>query len=132
MGDIEQHELGSLVSLEAGKVSAYALQHLTSRGIFFCTPTDEVYAGQVVGEHIRDDELVINVCRTKNLTGHRAVPKAITDALSTPRVMSLDESIEYLHEDELLEVTPESLRIRKKILNHSERQKIAKRAKHNK
>ena len=132
MGDIEKHELGSLVSLEAGKVSGYALQHLTSRGIFFSSPTEEVYAGQVVGEHIRDDELVINVCRTKNLTGHRAVPKSIIDALPAPREMSLDESIEYLHEDELLEVTPESLRIRKKILNHSERQKIAKRAKHNK
>ena len=129
MGDIEKHELGSLVSLETGTVSGYALQHLTSRGIFFLAPTEPVYIGQVVGEHIRDDELVINVCRTKNLTGHRAVPKSIIDALPAPRVMSLDESIEYLHEDELLEVTPESLRIRKKILTHSERQKIAKRSK---
>ncbi len=129
MGDIEQHELGSLVSLETGTVSGYALQHLTSRGIFFLAPTEPVYIGQVVGEHIRDDELVINICRTKNLTGHRAVPKSIIDALPAPRVMSLDESIEYLHGDELLEVTPDSLRIRKKILVHSERQKIAKRAK---
>ncbi len=132
MGDIEKHELGSLVSLETGTVSGYALQHLTSRGIFFLAPTEPVYQGQVVGEHIREDELVINVCRTKNLTGHRAVPKSIIDALPSPHIMSLDESIEYLHEDELLEVTPESLRIRKKILNHSERQKIAKRAKNSK
>jgi len=128
-GTIEAYELGSLVSLETGKVSAYALTHLTSRGVFFVEPTDEVYTGQVVGEHIRDDELVINVCRTKNLTGHRAVPKAIVDALPPARLMSLDQAIEYLHEDELLEVTPQSLRIRKKELRHSERQKVAKRAK---
>ncbi|NKQ37602.1 MAG: translational GTPase TypA [Chloroflexi bacterium] len=128
-GAIEAYELGSLVSLETGKVSAYALTHLTSRGVFFVEPTDEVYTGQVVGEHIRDDELVINVCRTKNLTGHRAVPKAIVDALPPARLMSLDQAIEYLHEDELLEVTPQSLRIRKKELRHSERQKVAKWAK---
>ena len=127
-GPVETYRLGSLVSLETGRVSAYALTHLTSRGVFFVAPADEVYAGQVVGEHIRDDELVVNVCRTKNLTGHRAVPKAIVEALPPPRLMSLDEAIEYLHEDELLEVTPHSLRIRKKELHHSLRQKGAKRA----
>ncbi|MBX3056452.1 MAG: translational GTPase TypA [Anaerolineae bacterium] len=129
-GEIEHNELASMVSLETGKVSAYALQHLTSRGIFFVDPTEEVYAGQVVGEHIRDDELVVNVCRTKNLTGHRAVPKAIVDALPAATKFSLDEAIEYLHEDELLEVTPASLRIRKKELRHAERQKETKRAKY--
>jgi GTP-binding protein len=128
-GDIESRTFGSLVSLETGTVSAYALQHLQSRGTFFVNPGVEVYKGQVVGEHIRDDELVINVCRTKNLTGHRAVPKAIVDALSPSRLMSLDEAIEYLHKDELLEVTPESLRIRKKELAHDVRQRQAKRAK---
>ncbi len=129
-GDIEQNELASMVSLETGKVSAYALQHLTTRGVFFVGPTDEVYAGQVVGEHIRDDELVVNVCRTKNLTGHRAVPKAIVEALPAATKFSLDEAIEYLHDDELLEVTPESLRIRKRELRHDHRQKHAKRAKY--
>jgi GTP-binding protein len=129
MGEIEHNELASMVSLETGKVSAYALQHLTSRGVFFVDLMVDVYAGQVVGEHIRDDELVINVCRTKNLTGHRAVPKAIVESLPPATKLSLDEAIEYLHEDELLEVTPESLRIRKRELNHAERQKVAKRAK---
>ena len=118
-----------MVSLETGTVSAYALQHLQSRGTFFLAPGEDVYKGQVVGEHIRDDELVVNVCRTKNLTGHRAVPKSIVEALSSPRVMSLDEAMEYLHKDELLEVTPESLRIRKKELAHDVRQKLAKRSK---
>ncbi len=128
-GVIETKVIGSLVSLETGTVSGYALEHLTSRGTFFVKPQDEVYKGQVVGQHIRDDELVINVCRTKNLTGHRAVPKSIVEALSSPKVMSLDESIEYLGFDELLEVTPESVRIRKKVLDHSVRQRTAKRVK---
>jgi GTP-binding protein len=128
-GEIEMTENGSLVSLETGRVAAYALQHLRQRGTFFTMPGDQVYAGQVVGQHIRDEDLVINVCRTKHLTGHRAVPTAIVEALSTPRLMSLDESIEYLSADELLEVTPDSLRIRKKELKHEQRMKEAKRAK---
>jgi len=130
-GDIDHTEFGSLVSLESGPVSGYALEHLTARGTFFVRPSvDEVYAGQVVGEHIRDEDLVINVCRTKNLTGHRAKPTSIVEALSPPRIMTLDEAIEYLHEDELLEVTPESLRIRKMVLDHNMRNREAKRVKY--
>jgi GTP-binding protein len=130
-GDIDHTEFGSLVSLETGPVSGYALEHLTARGTFFVRPSiDEVYAGQVVGEHIRDEDLIINVCRTKNLTGHRAKPTAIVESLSPPRIMTLDEAIEYLHEDELLEVTPESLRIRKMVLDHNNRNREAKRVKY--
>ncbi|MFN2138959.1 MAG: translational GTPase TypA [Candidatus Promineifilaceae bacterium] len=128
-GEIETAENGSLISLETGRVAAYALQHLRQRGTFFVMPGDQVYGGQVVGQHIRDEDLVINVCRTKHLTGHRAVPTAIVEALSTPRLMSLDESIEYLSADELLEVTPESLRIRKKDLRHDQRMKDLKKGK---
>ncbi len=128
-GDIDTAENGSLVSMDQGRVAAYALQHLQQRGAFFVMPGDQVYTGQVVGQHIRDEDLVINVCRTKNLTGHRAVPTAIVEALSTPRLMSLDENIEYLSNDELLEVTPESLRIRKKELRHDLRMKAIKKAK---
>jgi GTP-binding protein len=127
-GDMDTQEHGSLISLETGPVSAYALQHLQARGEFFVRPGDEVYAGQVVGENTRNEEIVINVCRTKNLTGHRAVPKAIVDSLSPPRNFSLDDAIEYLDQDELLEVTPEFFRIRKKELNHELRQKLARRA----
>ena len=117
--------------LESGPVSGYALEHLTARGTFFVRPSvDEVYAGQVVGEHIRDEDLIINVCRTKNLTGHRAKPTAIVEPLSPPRIMTLDEAVEYLHEDELLEVTPESLRIRKMVLDHNMRNREAKRVKY--
>lgn len=129
VGEIEDRTLGSLVSLETAPVSAYALQHLVQRGTFFVAPGEDVYSGQVVGENIRGDDLVLNVCRTKNLTGHRAAPKGIVEALSAPRIFSLDEAIEYLGTDELLEVTPQSLRIRKKELRHEIRQRIAKRDK---
>ncbi len=129
LGHIDTQENGSLVALEDGKVMAYALQHLQQRGAFFVMPAEQVYAGQVVGQHIRTEDLVINVCRAKHLTGHRAVPTAIVEALSTPRLMSLDQSIEYLSDDELLEVTPESLRIRKKELRHDKRMKAEKKAK---
>jgi GTP-binding protein len=81
-------------------------------------PGEEVYAGQVVGENNREDELVVNVCRAKHLTNHRAAPTGITEGLTPPRVMSLDDAIEYLSDDDLLEVTPASLRIRKRELRH--------------
>jgi len=126
-GEMSTQELGSMVSLESGPVSAYALVNLQQRGTFFIQVGEEVYSGQVVGQHIREDELVVNVCRTKHLTNHRATPTGITDSLTPPRVLSLDDAIEYLGPDDLLEVTPESLRIRKKELRHDIRQRDAKR-----
>ncbi len=129
-GEINTQENGSLVAMESGDVAAYALQHLTQRGAFFIMPGEAVYAGQIVGQHIRDgEELVINVCKTKTLTKVRTGPTAIVEALTTPRLMSLDDSIEYLGPDELLEITPGSLRLRKRVLNHATRQKAIKRAK---
>jgi GTP-binding protein len=128
-GAIEIQEPGSLVSLETGAVSAYALIHLMQRGTLFISPGDQVYGGQVVGQHIRGEDLVINVCKTKNLTGHRAVPRGIADSLPNPREMSLDERIEYLGPGDLLEVTPESLRIRKSELRHDIRKKRIKKSK---
>jgi GTP-binding protein len=132
MGDIESSDFGSLVSMEMGTVSFYALSNLEQRGTFFIEPGQEVYSGQVVGQHIREDELVVNVCKTKTLSAVRTGPTAIVEALSPPRILSLDDAIEYLHGDELLEVTPTALRIRKKELNHSIRQRTAKRAKKDK
>jgi len=128
-GEIETQEHGSLVSHETGAASAYALQHLQQRGTFFIRPGDQVYAGQVVGQTIRNEDQVLNVCRTKHMTGHRAPPKAILDALSPPRILSLDDAIEYLGADELLEVTPGALRVRKKELQHGVRQRALKNAK---
>jgi GTP-binding protein len=128
-GEIEIQEHGSLISHETGSTSAYALQHLQQRGTFFIGPAEQVYAGQVVGQTIRNEDLVINVCRTKVMTGHRSVPKAVIDSLAPPRIMSLDEAIEYIGDDERLEVTPKALRVRKKELQHGIRQRAEKNAK---
>ncbi len=127
-GPIEIQQFGSLVSHETGTTSAYALEHLQQRGTFFISPGDEVYAGQVVGQTIRPEDLVINVCRTKHMTGHRTTPKSILDSLSPPRILSLDDAIEYLGNDELLEVTPDSLRVRKRELHHGLRHRAEKNA----
>ncbi len=129
LGEISTQEFGSMVSLETGTVSAYALVGLQQRGTFFVQIGEEVYSGQVVGQHVREDELVVNVCRTKHLTNHRATPTGIAESLTPPRILSLDDAIEYLSGDELLEVTPDSLRVRKKELKHDIRQREAKRAK---
>lgn len=128
-GEIGDREFGSLIALETGTVKAYALEHLQQRGIFFVEPGDEVYVGQVVGQNIRHEDLVINVCKAKNATGHRATPKSIADSLAPATILSLDDAIEYLSLDELLEVTPTSLRIRKKDLNHDRRMREEKRKK---
>lgn len=129
-GEINSLDLGSMVALESGTVSAYALVNLQQRGAFFVRPGDEVYAGQIVGEHIREDELVVNVCKTKHLTNHRATPTGIADGLIPPRIMSLDDAIEYLGDEDLLEVTPQSLRLRRRELRHDARQRAIKRAKY--
>ncbi|MEM7114917.1 MAG: translational GTPase TypA [Chloroflexota bacterium] len=129
VGNIDTQEHGSLVSMENSTVSAYALHQLQSRGVFFILPGEEVYKGQVIGQNARNEELVVNVGKTKVLTKVRSGPTAIVEALSSPRIMTLDESLEYLNEDELLEITPTALRIRKKELRHEVRQRAVKRAK---
>ena len=128
-GPIETRETGSLVSQDTGSTTPYALTNLKQRGTFFIPPGTEVYSGQVVGQHIRDEDLTINVCRQKVGTGHRSKPTGDDEQLPPHRVMSLDDSLEYLHADELLEVTPNNLRLRKKELTHHLREKAAKREK---
>jgi GTP-binding protein len=122
-GDIEIQENGKLVALESGTVSSYALTNLQQRGDFIVKPGDPVYAGQVVGEHIRDEELVVNVCKAKQLTNFREKPSGINEMLNAQRELTLDDAIQFLDNDDLLEVTPVSLRIRKKVLNHDLRQR---------
>jgi GTP-binding protein len=128
LGDINTRDRGSLVALETGQVTSYALMNLQERGILFVTPEDQVYAGQVVGQYSREDDLVVNVCKTKHLTNHRKSFAEINVGLTPPRILSLDEAIDYLDVDELLEVTPKSLRVRKKQLDHNVRQRAAKQA----
>jgi GTP-binding protein len=128
-GEIITRDNGSLVALEPGSVTTYALTNLQERGMLFVSPEDEVYGGQVVGQYSRNSDLVVNVCKTKHLTNHRKSFAEINVGLTPPRIMSLDEAIEYLGTDELLEVTPHSLRVRKRELKHDIRQKAAKQAK---
>jgi GTP-binding protein len=120
-GDIEIQQNGKLVALETGAVSSYALTNLQQRGDFIVKPGDAVYAGQVVGKHIREEELVINVCKAKQLTNFREKPSGINEMLNVSRELTLDDAIQFLDNDDLLEVTPVSLRIRKKTLNHDQR-----------
>ncbi len=128
-GSIDTRDRGSLIALEGGSVTSYALTNAQHRGILFVRPTDEVYGGQVVGQHTRGDDLVINVCKTKHLTNHRKAFADITEGIAPARIFSLDDAIEYLGSDELLEVTPKSLRIRKKRLAHHERAKLLRQSK---
>ena len=122
-GDIERRTNGSLVSLETGVFVAYSMDKLQDRGRFFIEPGVEIYAGQVVGEHTRERDLNINICKTKKFTNMRASGSDDKVMLPPPIVFSLEEALEYIQEDELVEVTPKSMRIRKIILDEIERKR---------
>jgi len=113
---IEAGKHGSLVVHESGSTTAYGLLNSRDRGVLFIGPGVEVYAGQVCGEHAKDNDLSVNVCREKQLNNFRAKTEAVSDDLIPPRVMSLEQSLEYIGDDELVEVTPKSIRIRKREL----------------
>jgi GTP-binding protein len=128
-GAMNARSNGSLVSWETGETTNFGLKNAEERGVLFLGPGVEVYEGMVIGEHQRPGDLTVNVCKKKHLTNMRSSNRDIEVRLSTPRQMSLDEAIEYLGEDELLEVTPLSYRIRKRMLNSDERGKQTKKAK---
>ncbi|SHG08499.1 translational GTPase TypA [Ornithinibacillus halophilus] len=128
-GQVGGRRQGVLVALENGKASTYGIMQLEDRGIIFVDPGTEVYAGMIVGEHNRDNDLTVNITKEKHLTNVRSATKDQTSTIRKTRKMSLEEALEYLSEDEYCEVTPESIRLRKKILNKSEREKAAKRTK---
>ncbi|GGA84471.1 translational GTPase TypA [Ornithinibacillus halotolerans] len=128
-GNVGGRRQGVLVALENGKASAYGILGLEDRGTIFVEPGTEVYAGMIVGEHNRDNDLTVNITKEKHLTNVRSATKDQTSVIRKTRKMSLEEALEYLNDDEYCEVTPESIRLRKKILNKNEREKAAKRAK---
>jgi GTP-binding protein len=128
-GAMNARSNGSLVSWEPGETTNFGLKNAEERGVLFYGPGVEVYEGMVIGEHQRPGDLTVNVCKKKHLTNMRSSNRDIEVRLSPPRQMSLDESIEYLGEDELMEVTPLSYRIRKRILDSEERGKQTKKAK---
>lgn len=125
-GEISRRSNGSMIALEGGTAFAYAIDHLQDRGKFFISPQDEVYAGQIVGEHIHENDLVINVTKAKQLTNMRASGADDKARIIPPTVFSLEEALEYIREDEYVEVTPKSMRMRKIILDHNARKRTSR------
>ena len=125
-GEITRRTNGSMIALETGNAYAYAIDHLQDRGRFFIEPQEQVYAGQVVGEHVHDNDLVINVCKAKQLTNVRASGTDEKARIIPATIFSLEEALEYIKADEYVEVTPKSMRMRKVILDHLERKRAGK------
>jgi GTP-binding protein len=125
-GEIERRVNGSMISMDTGNAFAYAIDKLQDRGKFFIDPGEDVYMGQVVGEHVHDNDLVVNVCKAKQLTNVRASGTDEKARIIPKTVMSLEECLEYIKQDELVEVTPKSMRMRKTILDHDQRKKANK------
>jgi len=126
-GSIAGRTNGVMVALETGSVTAYALDQFADRGVMFVEPGDKVYEGQVVGEHCKDDDICVNVVRAKRMSNMRASSKDFTVVLKAPRKMSLEAALEYIENDELVEITPTATRIRKRYLSENERRKHARR-----
>ena len=125
-GDIPRRTNGSMIAMESGTAFAYAIDKLQDRGKFFIYPQDEVYAGQVVGEHVHENDLVIDVTKSKKLTNMRASGSDDKARIIPPVIFSLEEALEYIKEDEYVEVTPKSMRMRKVILDETERKRANK------
>jgi GTP-binding protein len=125
-GDIPGRQNGSLIVMDTGTAIAYSLDNLQDRGVFFVDAGEEVYEGQVIGENNRPGDLVINVTRMKKLTNHRASGSDDKTSLTPPRKFTLEEALEYIQEDEYVEVTPKNIRLRKVYLKDFERKKASK------
>jgi len=127
-GALPNRKRGAMVAKEGGDVTAYALDQLGDRGLFFVKPMERVYPGQVVGEQVKDGDLVIQACRKKHLTNMRASTADIAVKLQPPREMTIESAIEWINDDELVEVSPAAIRIRKRILDHTKRKSSEDRA----
>jgi len=127
-GDIRTRHTGTLVSIEKGDAMTYALGNIETRGKLFIGPGDKVYEGMVVGENPRTEDLPVNPTKTKHVTNHRASGKDKTETLTPPLKFSLERAIEYIAQDELVEATPNTIRLRKRLLDFNERKREAKRA----
>ncbi len=125
-GEIEMRTAGSLIAMETGPVYAYALNKVQDRGKFFVAPGDEVYCGQVIGENTRDNDICLNLCKSKKLTNMRASGSDEKVNIAPPVIFSLEEALEYIKEDEYVEVTPKNMRLRKILLSDIDRKRAAK------
>ena len=120
-GPLPNRKKGAMVAKEAGEVTAYALDQLADRGVFFVKPGEAVYGGEIVGEQVKEGDLVVQPCRRKQLTNMRASTADIAVRLNTPRALTIEQAIEWINDDELVEVTPAAIRVRKRILDHGQR-----------
>ena len=116
-GDIEKQRNGSIIAHENGETIPYALKQFEDRGVFFVVPKTKVYRGMIIGEANRPQDVVVNICKTKKLTNMRSATADVMVTLQAPRLMSLEDCLEYISDDELVEVTPQNVRIRKFDLN---------------
>jgi GTP-binding protein len=121
---VGNRKLGVLVATNEGKTTAYGIGQIEDRGVLFIEPNENVYEGQIVGECNKEEDLAVNVVKAKQQTNQRSSSKDMTVVLKRPRIMPLEVCMEYINDDELLEVTPKNIRLRKKILNTSERKKF--------
>jgi len=129
-GQVGGRRQGVLVSMETGKASTYGIMQVEDRGVIFVDAGTEIYEGMIVGEHNRENDITVNITKVKHATNVRSATKDQTAVMKKPRIMTLEESLEYLNEDEYCEVTPQSIRLRKKILDKSERERVAKKKKY--
>ena len=128
-GKIGGRSKGALVSTETGKTTTYGIMGVEDRGTIFIEPGVEIYEGMIVGENARDTDIAVNITRAKQMTNIRSANKDSTNVIKRPRTLTLEESLEFMGEDEYCEVTPESVRLRKQVLDKNEREKSAKRKK---
>ena len=126
-GDIQYRKQGSLIAFEAGEAITYGLYNAQERGALFIGPGEKVYSGMVVGQNGKAEDIELNVCKKKQLTNTRSSSADEALRLTPPRILSLEQALEFIDTDELLEVTPKSLRIRKKILDPTQRKRAAMR-----
>ncbi len=126
VGDIEMRTNGSIIASETGTAYAYSIDKLQDRGRFFISPMEEVYMGQVIGEHTRGNDITVNVTKSKQLTNMRASGSDEKASIAPPKVFTLEEALEYIKEDEYVEVTPKAMRLRKILLNEVDRKRAAK------
>jgi GTP-binding protein len=129
-GQVGGRHQGVLVSMESGKASTYGIMQVEDRGTIFVEPGTEIYEGMIVGENTRENDITVNITKMKQATNVRSANKDQTSVIKKPRIMTLEESLEYLNDDEYCEVTPESIRLRKKILDKNERERAAKKKKY--
>lgn len=128
VGDMPGRQNGVMIATEGGQVTAHAIEGLADRGVMFVSPGDKAYMGMIIGEHNRENDLGVNIVRAKQLTNMRVAFKEATVTLKAPRTLSLEQALEYIEDDELVEITPKSVRMRKRLLNESDRKRAERRS----